>query len=145
MLPLDLTAAPPRSAWERLDGLLLMPRTIDKLRAKLPGGKLGAYLTHQGLSQLLLRIIHVEEALLLAAVAAAACEAEVAAWLRDRGASSRYEKANAILANLTDADVTADLRETFEGFYAGYEPGTKLFDILDWDDKRNFPDLVRAL
>ena len=26
-----------------MEGLFMMPRTIDKLRAKLPGGKIGTY------------------------------------------------------------------------------------------------------
>jgi hypothetical protein len=145
MLPLDLTVAPPRSAWERLDGLYLMPRTIDKLRAKLPGGKIGTYLTHEGVTKVLLRIIHVDEAPLLAAVAAADSDSQVAAWLREHTDPSSYEKANGVLAGLTDADVSPELRPIFEGFYAGYEPGSRLFDILDWDDRRNFPGLAPAL
>jgi len=145
MEPLDLTKTPPREPRQELDGIAFMPRTIDKLRAKLPGGKLGTYLTHEGISPVLLRLICVEEQALLAAVASAGSEQEVAAWLREHADPSRYEKANAILSNLTDAEVTSDLRETFEKFYGGRDPGMKLFDILDWDDRRNFPDLAPAL
>jgi len=115
-----------------------MPRTIDKLRAQLPGGKTGAYLTHEGVSKVLLRIIRVEEVPLREAVAVAGCDEDVAAWLRAHAETSRYAKANAILSNLVDADVTDDLREA--GFYAARPLELRnIFDILDWDDKRNFP------
>ncbi len=40
---LDLTTHPPRSPNLRLGGLLMLARTIDKLRASLPGGNLGVY------------------------------------------------------------------------------------------------------
>ena len=140
MLPLDLTQAPPRSPWERLDGLVLMPRTIDKLRAKLPGGAPGTYLTHLGVTKVLLKIIRVEEPELLLAVAAAENDDEIAAWLRENADVTRYEKANHILSGLTVADVTEDLSEHFEAFYGGRDPGLQnLFDILDWDDRRSFP------
>ena len=138
MLPLDLTIGPPRSPWVQLDGLYLMPRTIDKMRADLPGGKPGAYFAGLGISPVLLRLIHVDEGPLREAVATCGSEDEVAAWLRQHADPSRYAKANAILASLTDGDVTPDLREMFEGFYGDRERGTKLFDILDWDDRRQF-------
>ncbi|MFN2527418.1 MAG: DUF5069 domain-containing protein [Candidatus Baltobacteraceae bacterium] len=117
MLPLDLTSAAPRSAWEQLDGLYLMPRTIDKLRAQLPGGKTGTYLTHQGFSKALMRIIHVEEGPLREAVAKADSE-----------------------------DVTDELREVFDDFYSDRPPELRnLFDILDRDDNRHFPQRARRL
>jgi hypothetical protein len=40
MRPIDLTIQPPRSPYQKMEGLYMMPRTIDKLRAKLPGEKL---------------------------------------------------------------------------------------------------------
>src|SRR5258707_12922092 len=43
MEPLDLTARPPRSPYQKTEGLFMVLRTIDKLRAKLPGGKIGGY------------------------------------------------------------------------------------------------------
>jgi hypothetical protein len=35
---LDLTKAPPRAPRETLAGVVFLPRTIDKMRATLPGG-----------------------------------------------------------------------------------------------------------
>ena len=43
MTPLDLSVSPPRSPYDELDGLVFMPRTIDKLRSMLPGGNPGEY------------------------------------------------------------------------------------------------------
>jgi Domain of unknown function (DUF5069) len=64
----------------------MMPRTIDKLRAKLPGGKIGAYSITTafvpGLSLLLLDGIGVTEECLLEVVQAVSVEDEIADWLR---------------------------------------------------------------
>ncbi len=43
MEPLDLSSYPPRSPRERLAGCMFLARTVDKLRAQLPEGNLGAY------------------------------------------------------------------------------------------------------
>lgn len=43
MKPLDLTKTSPRSPREQLVGLVFIPRTIDKMRALLPGGNPGKY------------------------------------------------------------------------------------------------------
>ncbi|MDQ6930651.1 MAG: DUF5069 domain-containing protein [Candidatus Eremiobacteraeota bacterium] len=139
MLPLDLRIAPPRSPWIKLDGLLLMPSSIDKLRSKLPGGRPGSYLTHVGVTQLLFKIIRIEETALSCVVAEAQTEDDVAAWLRANADASRYEKANGVLANLTVDQVSADLRQTFEQFYTGRDPAMRrVLDVLDWDDRRMF-------
>jgi hypothetical protein len=44
MEPLDLETSPPRGPREQLLGVCFLPRTIDKIRAELPGGKTGGYL-----------------------------------------------------------------------------------------------------
>jgi Domain of unknown function (DUF5069) len=43
MEPLDLSTRPPRSGLEKLGGFYLLARTIDKIRAHLPGGNPGEY------------------------------------------------------------------------------------------------------
>ena len=64
----------------------MMPRTIDKLRAKLPGGKIGAYSVTTafgpGLSLMLLDDIGVTEEWLLELVQKVSVEDEIADWLR---------------------------------------------------------------
>jgi hypothetical protein len=43
MKPLDLSTRPPRSGLEKLGGFYLLARTIDKIRAHLPGRNPGEY------------------------------------------------------------------------------------------------------
>lgn len=43
MEALDLSVRPPRSPYAQMQGIYMVPRTIDKMRAQLPGGKLGPY------------------------------------------------------------------------------------------------------
>lgn len=85
MEPLDLTARPPRPPRETLLGLMFLPRTIDKLRAELPGGRVGTYLNHDtGFSAFTLRRAGIDMEQLRAVVAAAPDEAEVVTWLSGR-------------------------------------------------------------
>lgn len=53
MEALDLTKAPPRAPREELAGIRFLPRSIDKIRATLPGGRLGEYLI-EGLTTMML-------------------------------------------------------------------------------------------
>jgi hypothetical protein len=67
-----------------MEGLLMLPRTIDKLRAKLPGGKIGSYTIRgsspllPGFSLVLLDGIGVTDDRLLKIVENAAVEKEIA-------------------------------------------------------------------
>jgi len=69
METIDLTTQPPRSPYQKMEGLYMMPRTIDKLRAKLPRGNIGVYSITTpfapGLSLMLLDGIGVTEEWLL--------------------------------------------------------------------------------
>ena len=82
MQPLDLTTAPPRAPREALAGIVFLPRTIDKVRATLPGGALGAY-NIPGFSQMMLEALGIELERSRAAVAEAAKDDDVA-HVRDR-------------------------------------------------------------
>jgi hypothetical protein len=146
MEPLDLRERPPRSCYEELDGLMLMPRTIDKLRAMLPGGNPGEYVINlrspsiRGLSGFLLERLGVTEAEMLAAVAEAENEEAVAAWLRDRTDASQYPQINETLRRIRPKH--ADDPEFFRSLYAEtlrMYPGLEyIIDIIDADDRRMF-------
>ena len=86
MESLDLTVQPPRSPYQKMEGLYMMPRTIDKMRAQLSGGKTGVYSITTpfgpGLSILLLNGIGVTEQDLLKRIREASVEDEIANWLR---------------------------------------------------------------
>jgi hypothetical protein len=85
MGPLDLEKQLPRGPREKLAGLYCMARTVDKVRAEQPGGRLGAYLNRaDGVSAYMCKRIGLDMEELRAKVASAADEAEVEAWLRER-------------------------------------------------------------
>lgn len=93
MTPLDLTAHPPRSPHAELDGLIFLPRSIDKVRATLPGGKLGEY-TISGLTEMMLETLGVAVATFTLGVSAADDEAEVARFLREQTTPAKYDAWN---------------------------------------------------
>ena len=105
MEPLDLEARAPRSPRERMLGLYFLPRTIDKIRGELPGGKLGGYLVADStMSLYLLHKIGVPVEELRAVVARAANEDEVVEWLRARIDPAVVEHVNAKLEASSIAD-----------------------------------------
>lgn len=136
MEPLDLSLHAPRSPYDELDGLVMMPRTIDKLRATLPGGVPGEFRI-RGTSQRLLEWLGVEEDAIREAVAAAKTDDDVAAWLRSRVDTSKYADHNRRLLERTTDDVDKDY---FYGVYpwARGRGVIKLFDIMLEDDRRIF-------
>ena len=137
MEPLDLSKHHPRSAWEKLDGLYMMPRTIDKLRAKLPGGALGAYHI-DGFSRRLLEAIAVTEEQLQDVVARVSTDQEVAAWLREHADISKYDEINERLSNRKYDDIVD--KESFHKKYplAATSTAKRLFDLMDEDDRAMF-------
>lgn len=144
MEPLDLTLAPPRSCREELDGLMLLPRTIDKLRALLPGGNPGVYFINGqilGISGYLLMRLGVTQEELSAEVARAESDDDVAAWLRGRVDTGMYSEINAALARLKPkhAQDEAFVRDLYKETLAAHPELEFLIDIIDADDKMLFP------
>lgn len=143
MDPLDLRNKPPRSCYSELDGLMLMPRTIDKLRARLPGGHPGIYFINgkiKGISGYLLDRLGIVEPDLLEAVERATSEGEVAAWLRERTDAAQYPAINATLRRIKpkhaadEAYFRSEYAETMEE-----HPELEfIVDIVDADDRRRF-------
>jgi Domain of unknown function (DUF5069) len=141
--PLDLRAKPPRSCYVELAGLMLMPRTIDKLRAQLPGGNPGPYFINgriKGISGYLLERLGIGEADLLAAVARAANEDEVAAWIRERTDTSQYPAINATLKRIKPkhAEDEAYFRSEYEATLREHPDLEFIIDVVDADDRRLF-------
>ena len=147
MEPLDLTLRPPRSCYAELDGLLLLPRTIDKLRAFLPGGNPGGYIINgriKGISGYLLERLGVTEGELREAVARAETEEDVAAWLRENTDSTQYPAINATLRKIKPKH--AENPEIFAEIYAetlAAQPELeRIMDIIEADDRRAFGSAV---
>ncbi len=134
MKPLNLTKSPPRSPQEKLGGLIMLARTIDKLRASLPGGDLGAYQV-PGFSTRLLSELGIAESALLEAVAKAETEDEVVAFVHANSDASKYPAINEAFSSLRIAD-----RLDNESFVAKYPitqklpPETSLLEMLEYDD-----------
>ncbi|MGD0473066.1 MAG: DUF5069 domain-containing protein [Candidatus Velthaea sp.] len=145
MTPLDLSARPPRAARETLLGFYLLPRTIDKLRAELPGGNMGAYLNHDtGFSAFVVRRLGLQMDEFRAAVAQAADEGEVVAWLAARIDPSNAPAMNAKLESfVVDRMSPADqeLVRQRHPVLAVHPELAKMLDILDADDRHAFSPL----
>jgi len=137
---LDLTRRPPRSPREPLAGLdlLMMSRTVDKLRATLPGGNLGSYQI-TGFSSRLLEKLGIVEGLLRETIARATSDAEVAAWIREHSDSAAYAEINAAFERLTIGERLGDPE-----FVARYPvvkrlpPEASRLDMLTADDEESF-------
>ncbi|HEU5480541.1 MAG TPA: DUF5069 domain-containing protein [Candidatus Tumulicola sp.] len=137
---LDLTKQAPRAPRELLPGLelLMMARTVDKLRATLPGGNLGNYQI-PGFSARLLEALGIGEASLRDAVAAARSDDDVVAWIRRNSDPARYAQVNVALESRKVADRLDD-----PAFVAKYPiiqrlpPEMPLLDMLVADDRLAF-------
>jgi hypothetical protein len=145
MQSLDLSKHPPRSCFDELDGLLLMPRTIDKLRAQLPGGNPGDYFINgpmPGISGYLLTRLGVEESELRDAVAQAISDDDVAAWLRERVDVSIYPEINETLRRLRPkhAQDPAMFAQIYAETLAQHPELERIVDIIEADDRRMFAD-----
>jgi len=144
MQALDLRTQPPRSGYVELDGLMVMPRTIDKLRAMLPGGNPGVYFINgriKGISGYLLDRLGIAETDLLEAVARAQNEDEVAAWIRERTDASQYPQINATLRRIRPkhSQDEAYFREEYAETLREHPELEFVIDIVDADDERRFP------
>jgi hypothetical protein len=133
---LDLSKRPPRSPRERVGGLYMLARTIDKLRALQPGGNPNGYRV-AGMSQRLLDTIGISADDLAAIVAQAFDDDDVAAWVHSHADSSKYSAANELLSKRSVADT--DQARFFEIYpWVRESTLTNLFDVLEEDDRRTY-------
>lgn len=91
---MDLTKQFPRSPRERLEGLTMLARTIDKGRAHL-AGKLGEYIYDCPMDRVLFATIGVDAERFLEGVKGAKDDAEFVAWLRANGKQPTPEEREA--------------------------------------------------
>ncbi len=136
--PLDLSKQPPRSPKVELDGVVMLARTIDKLRASLPGGNMGVYKI-EGFSQRMLDAIGVSEVQLRDVVAKAETDEDVAKWLRAQTDRAKLEEVSTLIRNRNIDDVT-DL-EKFKERYPILKKRPDIYhltDMLEADDAEMF-------
>ena len=85
MTPLDLRKHPPRGPREMMLGFYLLPRTVDKLRAELPGETLeNTSITDTGFSAYVVRRLGLDMNEFRRVVAIAPDEGMVVDWLAAR-------------------------------------------------------------
>ena len=137
MEPLDFSKRAPRGPREKLDGLVMLPRTIDKFRASLPGGVLNGYRI-DGVSRRLLGWLGVDETEMQATVAAAASDDDVAKWVRARTDASAYDSYNERMENrsLDDIEDKTNINNLYP--WLAQSGIKKIFDIIEEDDRRTF-------
>lgn len=142
MTPLDLRTHRPRAVRETILGFYLLPRTIDKLRSELPGGNPGLYMNHDtGFSAFVVRRLGLDMDDFRAAVAAAADEEAVIAWLAARVDVAMAPVLNAKLESFIVERMSAEdqvlVRERHPVMALRPEL-SNILDVLDADDELTF-------
>jgi hypothetical protein len=140
MQPLDLTKQAPRSPRAPLGNLdlVLAARTVDKLRATLPGGNIGDYQITGFTSRLINRLGIVEHQL-RAVIARAESDQEIADWIAAHSDPSRYPEINAEFERQTVGERLGDAA-FLERYPSAKDlpPETSRLDHLAIDDVEAF-------
>lgn len=134
---LDLTQRPPRSPFVKLGGMLMLARTIDKLRAELPGGNLGEY-HFAVMSEEMCDELEITHDDLLDVVADAKNDDQVVAWVLKNTDETRYDQINEqhLARKITDAN-----RERLTKKYpvlAEHPELESILELLNLDDAKQF-------
>jgi hypothetical protein len=140
--PLDLRTHRPRPVRETILGIYFLPRTIDKLRAELPGGNPGPYMNHDtGFSAYVVRRLGLDMNDFRKAVADAPDEDAVVAWLDARIDATMAPALNAKLESFVVERMSAEdqilLRERHP-VMAQHPEFSTILDVLDADDDLTF-------
>jgi hypothetical protein len=119
-------------------GFYFLPRTVDKLRAELPGGHIGDYLNHAtGFSAFVVRRIGLDMNDFREAVARAGDETAVVAWLSERldpnAAPALNAKLETFVVERMSPEDQALVRERHPIMNERHEL-SKILDIIDAED-----------
>ena len=138
----DLTQRPPRSMRSRLGGFVLLPRILDKGRAKL-AGKNGEYNYNSPTDQHLVRFLGLDLEALLNELATGKADGEILEWVRAHAKTPRDSwEIEAWSAYMEKRGPDSDA-ETLSGFaeYVGQHSKTRE-DIKTWFDALDLDDFV---
>jgi hypothetical protein len=142
MTPLDLTKHRLRGVRQPLLGYYFLARTIDKLRAELPGGNIGPFLNHDtGFSAYVVRRLGLNMDEFRHVVANAPDEETVVSWLAQRidpgGAESLNAKLETFVYDRMSDEDKILVRQRHPVMSKRPEL-IKLLDIIDADDEELF-------
>jgi hypothetical protein len=134
----DLRVHPPRGPREELGGLLFLPRTIDKVRAKLQG-TLGFYKVAPGFSGYLFEWLGITEEDFTEAVRAARNDDDVVTWLVAHVDTTRFAEINERLRTreIRDAEHLAQVLPRYP-VLREYPQLRNWFEIFELDDRWTF-------
>ena len=113
-------------------------RTVDKIRATLPGGHLGDYQI-AGFSARFFETLGIDENVFRGVVALAATDADIAAWLRKHCTQAQFDECTRVITARLVRDRIGD-----EDFLRKYPhakdmpPETPIVDMLPLDDRIAF-------
>lgn len=140
MEPLNLTLAPPRKPTDVLGGVIFMARTVDKVRAALPGGELGVYKI-DGFSTRVFKTLGIDEEDFRSVVALARSDDDVAQWILKHTTQEARDRVNAELPALTIRD-RIERPDWLERYPIAKELSleTPLLEMLAYDDLAMFAD-----
>jgi len=135
--PLDLRSAPPRPPREAFLGVTFLPRTIDKLRALLPGGDSGAY-RMTGFSLRLFEMFGTNEARALAAVRDAADDLTAARAIVGDASAEQIATLNATLESIEPFVMFRERAHVIFRFAVDRPDPRYALDLILEDDRRSF-------
>ena len=135
---LDLRLAPPRPPRAELAGVIFLPRSIDKVRATLPGGSLGQY-TIEGFTTMMLERLGVSLDDFVSAVREASTDEEVAAYVAAHADAKGVAAWREFIAK--SEIYGGDRAEAVRDFpYLAERPDIVYsLDLLAEDDRQSFP------
>lgn len=137
MEPLDLSIAPPRAPREHLDGIVFLPRSIDKVRATLPGGNPGAYAV-AGFTQIMIEGLGMSVQAFTDTVANAASDEAVAAFVLKASTQAQRDEWNDYAAKrLPRGGDRAAALQAYP-WLSEYPELPLALDVLEEDDRRHF-------
>lgn len=130
----DLRKHPPRSAREMLGGIYFLPRTIDKIRAKI-AGTMGPYKIAPGISGYLFEWLGITEEQFTDVVRNAKSDEEIVRWLHANTDHAKYAGLNEMLVNrgLRDDEHRAQMLPNYP-VLEGRPELRNWFEIFELDD-----------
>ena len=138
----DLTKEPPRSSHERLGGLVILPRTIDKCRALL-WGNIGEYHFNCPLDNVIFHWKGIKGDDFKKFVETGASDEEIVLWVKENGMPKTDAEIAEWAKTAEDDDYSSkplDKKQWLQESAAkvGLPKTATLFDYLDADDKASF-------